>query len=170
MSTKKVLCIIAGVLVTGLLIAGITAATTFADNGQGKAGGKLLDRVAQLLNIDQQKLADAFKQASIELRQDRMNTMFDKWVTDGKLTQDQANQYKTWLAAKPAGTFGPFMGHVAKQHGIDRIRIFSKDGKITQDQYDAWKTWQSQKPGFELPKPDKAAAGSGTQRGPRKIK
>ncbi|MGD0854528.1 MAG: hypothetical protein ABSA18_01810 [Dehalococcoidia bacterium] len=112
-------------LVAGLLIAGITAATTFADNGQGKAGGKLLDRVAQLLNIDQQKLTDAFKQAGNELRQDRMNSMFDKWVSDGKLTQDQANQYKTWLAAKPAGTFGPFMGQTA----MDKLL---KDGKITQ--------------------------------------
>lgn len=163
MSTKKVLCIIAGILVAGLLIAGITAAATFADNGQGKAGNKLLDRVAQILNIDQQKLSDAFKQAGTELRQDRTNNMFNKWVTDGKLTQDQANQYKTWLAAKPAGTFGPFMGQTV----MDKLL---KNGKITQDQYDAWKTWWSQKPGFELPKPDKAAAGSGTQRGPHKIK
>ena len=89
MSTKKILYIVAGVLIAGLLIAGITSAATFADNGQGKAGGKLLDRVAQLLNIDKQKLADAFKQASTELHQDRMDNMFNKWVTDGKLTQDQ---------------------------------------------------------------------------------
>ena len=163
MSKNKLLFIIAGVLVAALLIAGVTTAATFADNGQRPAGGKLLDRVAQLLNIDKQTLADAFKQAGTELRQDRTNNMFSEWVTDGRLTQDQANQYKAWLAAKPAGTFGPFMG----QNIMDKLL---KDGKITQAQYDAWKTWWSQKPGFELPKPDKAPAGTGNQRGPFKIK
>ncbi|OGO18458.1 MAG: hypothetical protein A2Z02_02295 [Chloroflexi bacterium RBG_16_48_7] len=163
MSTKIVLFIIAGVLVAGLLIAGITATVTYADNGPGAAGGELLDRVAQLLNVDRQKLADAFKQAGTELRQDRMNNMFNKWVTDGKLTQDQANQYKAWLAAKPAGAFGPLMGLTV----MDKLL---KDGKITQAQYDSWKTWWNQKPGFDLPKPDKAGPGAGAQRGPFKIK
>jgi hypothetical protein len=163
MSTKKILCIAAGVLVAGLLIAGITTAATFADNGQGPAGVKLLDRVAQLLNVDKQKLADAFKQAGTELRQDRTTNMFNKLVTDGKLTQDQANQYKAWLAAKPAGAFGPLMGLTV----MDKML---KDGKITQAQYDAWKTWWNQKPGFDLPKPDKAAAGAGAQKRPFKIK
>jgi hypothetical protein len=162
MSSTKIVLVIAGVLVAALLVAGITSAVTYADNGQGPAGGKMLDRVAQLLNIDKQKLVDAFKQANTELRQDRMDNMFNKWVTDGKLTQDQANQYKAWLAAKPAGTFGPFM----QQNVMDKLL---KDGKVTQAQYDAWKTWWGQKPGFELPKPDKAP-GAGQLRRPANLK
>jgi hypothetical protein len=159
MSRKIVIFIVAGILVAGLLIAGVTAAATYADNGQGPAGGKLLARVAQILNIDQQKLADAFKQAGTELGQERMNSTFDKWVKDGKLTQDQANQYKAWLAAKPAGMFGPFMNQ-------DRMDKLLKDGKVTQAQYDSWQRWMAQKPAFELPKPERPAGGAFPRRGP----
>jgi hypothetical protein len=161
MSTKKVLYIVAGLLVAGLLIAGISAAATFADNGQGAAGGKVLDRVAQILNIDKQKLADAFKQASTEMRQQNTDSMFAKWVTDGKLTQAQADQYKAWLAAKPAGV--PFWGMGAQ--GTQNLDNALKDGKITQDQYNTIKAWLAQKPNVELPKPDRPA-GSHAPKGP----
>ena len=91
MSTKKIIYIIAGVLAAALLVGGIATASALADNGKpGGPGIRLLDRVAQILNIDKQKLADAFKQASTEIRTDRGNNMFSKLVADGKITQSQA--------------------------------------------------------------------------------
>ena len=158
MSTKNILLLVGGLLAAGLLIAGITVAAASADSPQGPGGGKLLARVAQILNIDQQKLADAFKQAATEMGQQRQTTMFDQWVKDGKLTQAQADQYKAWMAAKPAGVFGPFMSQ-------DRMDKALKDGKITQAQYDAWKAWMAQKPPFDLPKPAAPAGGKGPRGG-----
>jgi hypothetical protein len=160
MSTKKVVLIVTGVLIAALLVAGIATASTLADDGKPGRGGKLLDRVAQILKIDRQTLANAFQQAGGELRQTRITTAFDKWVADGKLTQAQANQYKAWLAAKPAGVFGPF----ARPNVMDKLL---KDGKITQAQYDTWKPWWNQKPAFDLPKPDKPV-GAGPRGGPNK--
>jgi hypothetical protein len=153
MSTRKILYIVAGLLVAGLLLAGISAAATYADNGQGAAGSKVLDRVAQILNIDKTALANAFKQASTEMRQQNTDNMFAKWVADGKLTQAQADQYKAWLAAKPAGV--PFWG--ISTNGTQNLDNALKDGKITQDQYNAIKAWLAQKPNVELPKPDRTA-------------
>ncbi|RPJ62818.1 MAG: hypothetical protein EHM12_03730 [Dehalococcoidia bacterium] len=158
MTANKRVIFVVGILVAGLLMTGITSAAAYADNGQGIPRGKILDRAAQLLNIDKQKLAEAFQQASAEARQQQVTVMLDKWVTNGKLTQEQANQYKVWLAAKPAGIPGPFIGQAA----MDKLL---QNGKITQSQYDAWKTWWGQKPGFDLPKPDKTAKVLGPRKG-----
>jgi polyhydroxyalkanoate synthesis regulator phasin len=151
---KKIALILAGVLAVAVLVAGL-AAVAYADSGTAAGapqwGGKLINRVAQILNIDSQKLSDAFKQAGTEMRQQAVTDRFDKWVADGKLTVDQANQYKAWLASKPADV--PVF---VNQKAIDQLL---KDGKITQAQYDAWKGWMAQKPNIQLPQPNKPAGG-----------
>ena len=143
--------VLAGVLAVSVLLAGAVVAVN-ADDGQKVDGlrpvGKVLDRVAQILNIDKQKLIDAFKQAGGEVRQQGLNDRLDKWVADGKLTQDEANQYKTWLTAKPSGVV------IAPQVMKDLL----KNGKITQAQFDTWKAWWDTKPNIPLPKPDKPNA------------
>jgi hypothetical protein len=158
MTTSKRVFFVVGILVAGLLMAAIPSAATYADNGQGIPRGKILDRAAQLLNIDKQKLVEAFQQAGAEARQQQLTVMLDKWVTNGKLTQEQVNQYKAWMAAKPAGIPGPFIGQAA----MDKLL---QNGKITQSQYDAWKNWWSQKPGFDLPKPDKTPKAANPRKG-----
>jgi hypothetical protein len=145
---KKIIYVLSGALIVTVLVAGVATAA-YADDGANRSGQKLgiklLERVAQILNIDKQKLTDAVKQAGTEMRQEGMNTRMDKWVTNGKLTQDQANQYKAWLASKPAGV-GMLPAAMDKQ---------LKAGKITQAQYDTWKAWWDKKPAVELPKPEK---------------
>lgn len=121
----------------------------------GPGGDEIMNRVAQILNIDKQKLTDAFKQAGQEMSEERFDDMFAKWVTDGKLTQEQADQYKAWLEAKPAGVPGFGAGGVFR--GSEMMDKLLKDGKITQAQYDAWKQWIGQKPSFDFPKPEKPA-------------
>lgn len=140
--------VLAGVLAIIVLLSG-TAVAVKADDGQAVTGlrpaGKVLDRVAQILNIDKQKLIDAFKQATGEVREQGLTDRLDKWVEDGQLTQAEADQYKSWLASKPDGVA------IAPQVMKDLL----KNGKITQAQYDLWKTWWDSKPNVVLPKPDK---------------
>jgi len=142
-------CVLAGVLAVAVLLAGAVVAVN-ADDGQKVDGvrpaGKILDRVAQILNMDKQKLIDAFKQAAGEVRQQGLTDRLDKFVTDGQLTQDQAAQYKSWLASKPAGVV------IFPQ----AMNALLKNGKITQAQWDEWKTWFDTKPDVPLPKPDKS--------------
>jgi polyhydroxyalkanoate synthesis regulator phasin len=120
-----------------------TAGTALADDGQNSQGNQdgLLARVAQILNIDLQKLKDAFKQAVTELRAEKQNTELQNLVTSGKLTQDQADQLKAWFDSRPdIPGVGP--------RNIDQML---KDGKITQEQYDAYQAWQAAKPDVPLP-------------------
>jgi hypothetical protein len=122
---KKVLGLVAGMLAVVLLITGIMTAVN-ADSantgatapdglprgphagpppgrGFGPAmGGDMLEKVAARLNIDKATLEDAFKQVMLEEQQARTNDMFAAWVKDGKLTQEQADAYKAWIAQKPA--------------------------------------------------------------------
>ena len=122
-----------------------TAGVAFADDGQnnqGKSNG-LLARVAQILNIDVQKLTDAFKQAVTEMRTERQSTGLQNLVTNGKLTQDQADKLKAWMDSKP-----DIPG--VNPRNMDQLL---KDGKITQAQYDAYKAWLAAKPDVPLPEP-----------------
>lgn len=147
---RKLAYLTAGVLALAVLLAGASFAVN-ADIGKKpegfRAGGKIIDRAAQILNIDRQKLVDAFKQAGTEVRQQGISDRIDKLIADGKLTQEQANQIKTWMAARPAG---PRVSQVA----MDKLLA---DGKITREQYDSWKTWWDGRPKIELPLLEKPA-------------
>jgi len=177
---KKVLGLAAGMLAVVLLITGVMTAVN-ADNantaagapggapsgppagpppGRGfglRPGGDILEKVAAKLNIDKATLENAFKQVMLEEQQARTDDMFAAWVKDGKLTQEQADAYKSWLNSKPADLPGfPFF---AGAKGTEMLDKLLKDGKITQSQYDAYKSWIALKPAFDLPKPEKPAGG-----------
>jgi uncharacterized protein YggL (DUF469 family) len=155
---KKVLLAATGLLVIAVLIAGV-ATTVNADDGnkgiRGPFGGKVIERAAQILGIDKQKLIDAFKQAGSETVKQNMDGRFAQWVSTGKLTQAQADQYKAWLAARPAGV--PMFGCFDPAKATQVLDTLLKNGKITQAQYDTCKAWLAQKPAFDLPKPDRPA-------------
>ena len=172
---KKVLGLAAGMLAVVLLITGVMTAVNADNTGAaakapagmppGAPHGKgpnasfnsdILEKVAAKLNIDKAALQDAFKQVMLEEQQARQDDMFAKLVTDGKLTQEQADAYKAWLSARPADMPGfPFFGGA----NTDMLAKLLKDGKITQAQYDAYKAWIAQKPAVEMPKPEKPAGG-----------
>ena len=108
--------IIIGLLATVLLvgsIGGVALAQT--ENGDDSQPKTLLDRVAEILGIDQQKLEDAFAQAQSDMRDEALDRYLQKLVDDGKITDVQAGEYKAWLEAKPdtplPGPFGRFGGY-----------------------------------------------------------
>ena len=74
----------------------------------------LTARVAEILNIDKQKLEDAFKQAQSELREKALDTRLQELVNQGAWTQQQADAFKAWIKARPdvprigpMGSMGP---------------------------------------------------------------
>ena len=86
--------VLAVVVLAGSLGGVALAQTESVSDGSGKT---LLARVAEILGIDQQKLEDAFAQARTDMRDEA----FQKLVDEGKITQEQADQYKVWLQARP---------------------------------------------------------------------
>ncbi len=99
------------VIVGGTLVAGVAMAQTsnyetttntvvMADN-PASGNNTMMARVAKILGIDQQKLTDAFTQASKEERQAALDNYLKAQVTAGKITQAQADQYKAWANSQP---------------------------------------------------------------------
>ena len=65
------------------------------------AGKTLLGRVAEILGIDQQKLQDAVAQAQREKQEEALDNYLKSLIDQGKITQEQADQYKAWWQSRP---------------------------------------------------------------------
>lgn len=105
--------ILIAVLVVLVLVGG-TAGIVYAQTGSASEGsGKTLSaRVATILGIDQQTVENAFAQAQKEMRDEALDNYLKDQVAQGKITQGQADQYKTWLQSKPDIPLGfGFRGH-----------------------------------------------------------
>ncbi|MBI4186089.1 MAG: hypothetical protein HY530_01105 [Chloroflexi bacterium] len=103
---RKKLILIA-VLAT-VLLAGSVGGLAFAQtqNGDGSQSGSLLDRVAEILagkgiNITPEQLKDAFNQAQGDMRDEALDKYLQNLVDEGRITQEQADQYKAWWQARP---------------------------------------------------------------------
>ena len=88
------------VLVVGI-IGGMAYAQTTTTPSTGSQGKTLLARVASILGIDQKKLEDAYSQAKKEMSDEALTNRLKALVDQGKLTQDQADQYKKWWDSRP---------------------------------------------------------------------
>jgi hypothetical protein len=102
--------IIFSVLAAVLLLVGtIGGVAVFAQNGStspsDSPGKTLLARVADILGIDQQKVEDAFAQAQREMQEEALDDYLKNLVDQGTITQEQADQYKTWWQSRPVLPF-----------------------------------------------------------------
>lgn len=106
-------------MITGLLVVVILGATFGSvaiargnDQDSNTTGdtnqlSTLLDKVASIYQqntgvaLDSAELVKAFTQAGDEIRSFALDDFLNKLVEEGKLTQDQADQYKTWLNSRP---------------------------------------------------------------------
>lgn len=97
---------------TKLLIATLAAALVlmialsplaFADEPAANAGPVrgLIGRVAVILGLPEQQVADAFKQAKQEMRDEALDQRLQKAVDSGRLTAAEAEEIQAWLEARP---------------------------------------------------------------------
>ena len=74
----------------------------------------LLARVAGILGIPQEDLANAFKQAQQEMREEAFSRYLDKAVEEGRITEEEANAIIEWNKQRPevlgAGLFPRTLG------------------------------------------------------------
>jgi ABC-type glycerol-3-phosphate transport system substrate-binding protein len=57
--------------------------------------------------IDAQELVKAFEQVRQDVRSEALDNYLDKLVQDGKITAEQAQQFKDWIDARPDVPIGP---------------------------------------------------------------
>jgi hypothetical protein len=127
--SKKFITIIS-IVAAVVVLAGIGVGVVFAaDNPPAQTTpatptgqDELLGRVAKILGIDQSKLESAFTQARKEMSTERLDQYLKKLVTDGKLTQQQADQYKQWIQSRPnitlPGGQGGFRGPMMQRQNL----------------------------------------------------
>lgn len=98
--SKKV---IAAVLMVVALLVGTTAGVVFAqgEDGDQSQPKSLLTRVSEILGIEQQALEDAFAEARNDMLAEAMQDRLQNLVDEGKITQEEADQYSEWWASKP---------------------------------------------------------------------
>ncbi len=61
----------------------------------------LVARVAQILEIPQEDLTNAFKQAQQEMREEAFIRSLDKAVEKGRITPEEADEIKEWCEQRP---------------------------------------------------------------------
>jgi len=106
--SKKVKVLISVLVVALLLTVGATA-TVMAEGEEETtpppevSENGLLDRVADILGIDQEDLINAFKQAQQEMRGEAFISRLNQAVEEGYITQGQADEIRNWWGLKPEG-------------------------------------------------------------------
>jgi hypothetical protein len=120
--------IIVAVLAAVVLLGGIggvaLAQTENSNNSQPESKyGTLLSRVCEIYQektgvaIDQAALKDAFTQAQSELRTEALKNRLQSLVDQGKITQDQADQYLKWMESRPDVPFKSGLRGMGGIHG-----------------------------------------------------
>jgi len=104
--SKKVKVLISTLVIALLLTVGATA--TVMAEGEEKtapppeASAKgLLERVADILEIDTEDLINAFKQAQQEMMGDAFINRLNQAVVEGLITQQQADEILEWWSQRP---------------------------------------------------------------------
>ena len=110
--TKKwiIIGVVCLVVVVGVILGGVAIANAANNDNASSANAtqaSLWDKVAQMYQqdtgtaIDPSALQKAYQEAGKALREDKIDQMLQNLVTQGKITQDQANTWKTWWDSRP---------------------------------------------------------------------
>ena len=161
---KKLLIIIPlTIAVVAVAIISFSIALAQGNEGGDSNASKLATKVAEILGLDTAVVDDAIKQAREELRDEAIQNKLNALVENGKLTQEQSDEYLNWIQSKPEGIpaigkqfFGKMRHHKGwKGHGRffgprndskgepsleniqKKLNTMVEDGEITQEEAEA---------------------------------
>jgi len=117
--------IIVAVLAAVMLVGSIGGVILAADNGDDSQPearyGALWDRVSEIYEqktgvaLDQEALKAAFAQAQSDMRTEALQKRLENLVDQGRITQEEADQYLEWQQSRPDVPvkfgFGGWGGH-----------------------------------------------------------
>ena len=102
--SKRMKVLVSVLVAVLLLIASGTAIAMAQEEEEPEpavASNGLLTRVAEILGISEEDLANAFQQARQETREEAYFSFLDKAVAEGRLTQEEAGEIEEWWQQKP---------------------------------------------------------------------
>ena len=96
--SKKVKILISVMVAVLLVVAGATVIMADEEDEPATEIGRkgLLARVADILDVPQDELIDAFNQARLEMRQEAFTGAIDRVRERGCITQEDADQVEEW--------------------------------------------------------------------------
>ena len=109
--SKKFLIPVITIVVLGATLGGVAIAQADDENSGNRTQivkDNMLDKVAEIYEkntgtaIDADELQKAFDEAGQAIQDEALDNFLQKLVEDGKINQEQADQYKAWLDARPA--------------------------------------------------------------------
>jgi hypothetical protein len=113
--SKKVKVLISALVIAVLLTVGATA-TVMAEGEEEttpppEAPAKgLLERVAGILEIDEEDLINAFEQAQQEMREEAFISRLNQAVEEGLITREQADEIIEWWELRPDNAIREWWG------------------------------------------------------------
>ena len=123
--------VIVSVVMAALAIA-ITGGAIMAQDEDEDSSKTFAGRVAEILGLEDDTVADAIKQAKEDMRDEAVKAKLDALVEDGKMTQEDADAYLEWLESRPDVDFGGGFGRgshgkrgFGKKHGWGRFKSTS---------------------------------------------
>ena len=98
--------LIIGVVLAIVLLLGTLGGVVLADDTDSNQPTTMLNRVAEILvgkgiNITSEQLQEAFTQARDEIRDEALQNRLQKLEEEGKITPEQATQYREWQESRP---------------------------------------------------------------------
>ena len=137
-----VMAVLLPILLVGGIAGGVVAAADDTSNNTGDQSQTadstdryqaLLDRVCAIYQentgvaIDPQQLKEAFDQAMKEEQDKALESWLQNLVDEGKITQEEADQYLEWWQSRPDVTL-PGPGDFGFGGGMERGRGFGHGG------------------------------------------
>ncbi|HEY93959.1 MAG TPA: hypothetical protein G4O15_03340 [Dehalococcoidia bacterium] len=124
---KFIIMLLGTILIIAASIGGVAMAQ---DSEESSQPDSLLGRVAAILGIDQQTVEDAFKQAQAEIQEEALDRYLQKLVDEGKISEEQAGEYKAWIEARPDMTeyFDKIKGWMESRPDISDMPRFKTFG------------------------------------------
>lgn len=102
-----------GSMIAAVLVLSVTGGAVLAQEVGPDGDAPLKSfaaRVAEILGLQETEVQDALDQASTEIRDERLEQKLNGLVGSGRLTQEQADEYREWVQSRPEG-LSPRFGH-----------------------------------------------------------
>ena len=122
---------------------------------------QFIERVAEILGIEQETVSNAFATAQHELATEHFDARIATLVENGDLTEEQGEAASAWFAARPAdaGFIAFFAAATADTDRLTKILDHAvANERLTQDQADAIIAWHADRP-ESLPEHDRGMFG-----------
>ncbi len=100
---KGKMLVILGIVGAAILVASVAGVALAQTTTPPKPDPSktLMGRVATILGIDQAKLQSAFDQANRDMQNEALDNRLKALVSQGKMTQQQADDYMKWWQSRP---------------------------------------------------------------------